>query len=128
MALLSAQRPSPVLLPDFARHPVPGVCGLEADLTGVELDVRLTAGPDPTGESQSWQTMHHGQIGKDHLGSSTGGSVLVYVTKDDYWDNFEEDIQQGLKALPPAAAFVLAAGLQTERRSCLQSGRHRRVS
>lgn len=106
------------LLVEFAQGGVPGASGLrveatrEGDLTGVELHLRFTPGTFSPDESQSWGTMHSGQIGTKFLGSSGGSSVLSYLKQDTSWQDFDEDIRDGLKSLAPTAAFTLSAGVQ----------------
>jgi hypothetical protein len=110
------------LLISFANEQIPGASGLriealrEDDLTGVALHVRIEPGAYPTDENVGWNTMHHGQFGKQNLGSSGGSGPLSSARRADAWDSFEDEIIPGLK-LPPTTAFSLCAGLKASRRS-----------
>lgn len=104
----------PRLIRWFASNPTEGVRGIsiealrEADLTGVEIRVKLDAGTYPT--TGDWQIHHGGRFASGQLGNSSGSCSLSYARDPEYLLDFTEDIKAGLQS-PAATEFEIRAGI-----------------
>jgi len=106
------------LFTDFARRPPSGASGLEfkankdADLTGVRLILKLIPGSSPT-EEQGWDVNERVTLGSKGLHGSSGGGTLEAYSSKNQWEDFEEAIKQALAGAsdtPFEISVRLAAG------------------